>query len=226
MVMTTKPEFSESEIRQTVLEYFHGRYRNAKGLGAGKNGAAGKIREIRRDLKLDFGLSQQQVQRGMTYLLSQGWIEEERIVKQVSLPKGTVIPQVTPQYKITAAGIDKIEGPGDFTPERFQGVNFSLINRSIVTTGDGNRIDATYEEAGNALVDLRNRVLALETVSEEKKIDVIADIDTIEAQLVKTEPNAGIINAAWENIRGIAQVLGFGANIGSVAAYLAPFLTN
>ena len=226
MVRTTNPEFSETELRQTVLEYFHGRYSNAKSLGAGKNGAAGKISEIRRDLKLAPGLSQQQVQRAMTYLLSQGWIEEERIIKQVSLPRGTVIPQVTPQFKITAAGIDKIEGPGDFTPERFQGVNFSLINRSIVTTGDGNRIDATYEEAGSALVDLRNRVLALETVSEEKKIDVIADIDTIEAQLAKTEPNAGIIDAAWESIRGIAQVLGFGANLGSVAVYLAPFLTN
>lgn len=43
----------------------------------------------------------------LTYLISEGWVEEEQIRKSAPLKTGTIIPQITPFYKITARGIDK-----------------------------------------------------------------------------------------------------------------------
>src|SRR5687767_4128291 len=111
---TTTLARSNNEIRTILLQYFYDR-NMASTSARGKKGYAVKIGDIRRELKASHNLSQQQVMSNLNYLLSQGWVEEDKVEKSVPLPTGTVIPQSTSFYKISAAGIDKIEGPGEFT---------------------------------------------------------------------------------------------------------------
>src|SRR5258706_4716202 len=101
------PSRSNTEIRTIMLRYFYDRHNSATS-ARGKKGYAIKIGDIRKELKEAHGLSQQEVISNLNYLLSQGWISEEQVAKSVPLPSGTIIPQSTSYYKISAQGIDKI----------------------------------------------------------------------------------------------------------------------
>src|SRR2546422_11773044 len=112
---------TNNDIRRIMLQYFYDRNRNATS-SRGKKGSAVKISDVKKELKVAHGLTQPEVQSNLTYLISQGWVEEDTIEKSFTAPGGTVIPSTTNYYKITAAGIDKIEGPGEFTIPKFHGI--------------------------------------------------------------------------------------------------------
>jgi hypothetical protein len=63
-------------------------------------------------------------------------VAEERVEKSVPLRSGTVIPQATSYYGITALGIDKIEGPSEYTMKKFQGINIpkEQPNKEVVSS--------------------------------------------------------------------------------------------
>ena len=103
---------TNDSIRRIVLQYFYERNKNATS-SMGKKGSAVKISDVKRELKAQHNLTQQEVQSNLTYLISQGWVEEDKVEKSFTAPRGTVIPASTSFYKITAAGIDKIEGEGE-----------------------------------------------------------------------------------------------------------------
>ena len=218
------PPRSNNEIRGIMLQYFYDR--NSVATSArGKKGYAIKISDIRKELKARYGLSQQEVMSNLNYLLSQGWVEEDKVEKSVPLPTGTVIPQSTSFYKITAAGIDKIEGPGEFTMDKFKGIKIEATGQNIITVGDGNQVNAKFQDAAGALVDLKQSLLQSTTVSEGQKLDIVADIDSIQSQLAKERPNPTIIKGAWESVKKLDKVLGLTEKVSNVAALLAPFLS-
>ncbi len=183
-----------------MLRYFYDR--NSTSTSArGKKGYAIKIMDIRKELKAAHGLSLQEVMSNLNYLLSQGWVEEDKVEKSVPLPTGTIIPQSTSYYKITAAGIDKIEGPGEFTMDKFKGIKIEATGQNIITVGDGNQVNAQYQDAAGALVDLKQALLQSPSVTEAQKLDVVADIDSIQSQLAKANPNRTVIQGAWETVK-------------------------
>lgn len=214
---------SNTEIRSIVLHYFYDR--NAAATSArGKRGYAVKITDVRRELKANYQLSQQEVMSNLNYLLSQGWVEEDKVEKSVSLPSGTVIPNTTSYYKITAAGIDKIEGPGEFTMEKFKGIKIEATGQNIITVGDGNQVNARYQGAADALVDLKQALLQSSSITEAQKLDIVADINSIQSQLAKSTPNRGVIQGAWETVKKLDAVVGLADKVSKAATFLAPFL--
>jgi hypothetical protein len=213
-----------TEIRTIVLRYFYDR--NATATSArGKRGYAVKISDVRKELKASHGLSQQEVMSNLNYLLSQGWVEEDKVEKSVPLPSGTVIPNTTSYYKITAAGIDKIEGPGEFTLEKFKGIKIEATGQNIITVGDGNQVDAQHQDVAGALVELKQALFESTSITEAQKLDAVADIDSIQSQLAKSSPNRGVIQGAWETVRRLATVLGLADKVAKVAGLLARFLS-
>lgn len=152
------PELTNTEIRQLLLRYFYDRNRNATST-MGKRGSAIRISGIKSELKSLHGLTQQQVHSNLTYLISQGWIEERAVEKEVRTRGGTTVPSVTKYYQITASGIDKIEGPGEFTMQKFHGIKIEATGQNIITLGDGNQINAQFGELGHRLVELRDAVI-------------------------------------------------------------------
>jgi hypothetical protein len=215
---------TNTEIRSLMLQYFYDRNSTATS-ARGKKGFAIKISDIRKDLKAMHDLSQQEVMSNLNYLLSQGWIAEETIQKSVPLRSGTVIPQSTSYYRITAEGIDKIEGPGEFTMDKFKGIKIDATGQNIITLGDGNQVNARYGDIGQALADLRKEFVESNDLTETQKLDAVADIASIESQLVKTTPNRAIVSGAWESIKRFDTILGIAEKIGKVGLLLSPFLS-
>ena len=211
-----------NEIRTIMLRYFYDR-NNTSTSARGKKGYAIKIMDIRKELKAAHALSQQEVMSNLNYLLSQGWVEEDRVEKSVPLPTGTIIPQSTSYYKITAAGIDKIEGPGEFTRDKFKGIKIEATGQNIITVGDGNQVNAKYQDAAGALVDLKQALLQSPAVTEAQKLNVVADIDSIQSQLAKANPNRNVIQGAWEAVKKLDTTLGLADKLTKVATLLALF---
>lgn len=206
-----------------LLQYFYDRNKNATS-ARGKKGSAVKISDVKKELKAAHVLTQQEVQSNLTYLLSQGWVEEDTVEKSFTAKSGTVIPSSTSFYKITAAGIDKIEGPGEFTMPKFHGINIQATGQNIITLGDGNQINAQFSELGQALVDL-HKAVTQSTTPEAQKMTLVADIDTIQSQLAKPEPTRSIIGAAWDTVKGAAAINGCTALVGKVAALIGPLIS-
>lgn len=226
MPTTKQPRTTRSNngIRGLILQYFYDRNRNATS-NMGKKGSAVRISDVKAELKAQHGLTQQEVQSNLTYLISQGWVEEVRIEKQVRARGGTVIPAVTTYYRITAPGIDKIEGPGEFTMQKFHGIKIEATGQNIITLGDGNQVNAQFGELGQALAELRNAVTKSDAL-EAQKMSLVADIETVQSQLAKPEPNRGIIAAAWDSIKAAAAINGCANLVHKVGALVAVFLPH
>lgn len=218
-----KPESpSPNTIRTWTLEYFYHRNSNATS-SRGRKGSGVKISDVKRELKLSHNLTQAEVQGNLTYLKSQGWIEEETTQKQVVAKGGTLIPSTTSFFRITADGIDKIEGPGEFTMPRFRGINIQATGQNVITLGDGNLVDAQFTDLGRTLFQLRDAITESEA-SEATKLEHVADIETIQAQLAKSEPNHAIISLSWESIKRAAALNGCGTLVARVAELIQGFL--
>ena len=218
-----QPTRSSNEIRQILLQYFYDRNRNATSI-MGKKGSAIKISDIKSELKTQHQLSQQEVQSNLTYLISQGWVEEREVQKQFQAKGGTVIPSTTKFYQITAAGIDKIEGPGEFTRSTFQGIKIEATGQNIITLGDGNQVNAQFSDLGQALADLSNAITGSDA-PEADKISYVADIHTIQTQLAKPEPNVGIIQAAWTAVKGAAAIGGCATLVSRIGELIQGFIS-
>jgi len=213
-----------NEIRKIMLRYFYDRNVNATS-ARGKNGSSVKISTLKAELKGDQGLSQKQVQCHLTYLTSQGWVEEQEVQKQFKAKSGSFIPSTTSFYQITAAGIDKIEGEGEFTMPKFSGINIEATGQNIITLGDGNKIAAEHSGLGKALVDLRDAIVNSQ-VTEVQKMDYVADIDTIQSQLAKPKPNMGIVQAAWLSVKNATALNGCASLVSKVAAFIGGLLAS
>jgi hypothetical protein len=217
-----QPERGNTEIRALILDYFYKRNSNATS-GMGKRGSAVKISDVKSELKSAHGLTQQQVHGNLTYLISQGWIEEKPVTKQVVARGGTTIPSTTTFYQITASGIDKIEGPGEFTMPKFHGIKIEATGQNIITLGDGNQVNAEFGDIGSALVGLKDAVVA-SGEPEDRKMSIVADIETMQSQLAKPKPNVNILAAAWESVRAAATIGGCAELVHQVGGLLAPLL--
>ena len=213
---------SNNEIRRIMLQYFYDRNTNATS-ARGKKGSAVKISDVKKELKEAQGLQQQEIQSNLTYLISQGWVEEDTVEKSFTAPSGTVIPSSTSFFKITAAGIDKIEGPGEFTMPKFHGIKIEVTGQNIITLGDGNQINAKFTDLGQSLVALRDAIIA-STTPESEKMTLIADIETIQSQLAKPEPNRTIIRSAWETVKGAASINGCASLVQKVVGLIGGFV--
>lgn len=219
---TDLPPRTNVEVRRLLLQYFYERNKNATS-ARGKKGSAVKISDVKKELKLMHGLSQTEVQSNLTYLLSQGWVKEESIDKTFTTATGTAIPSSTNFFHITAAGIDKIEGEGEFTMPRFSGINITATGHNFITLGDGNQINAQFGDLGRALVELRDAITR-SNASEELKVGFVADIDTIQSQLAKPSPNKGIIRAAWESVKVAATFDGCIGLVTKASGLITEFL--
>ena len=218
-----QPARSNNEIRQLLLQYFYDRNKNATS-SMGKKGSAIKISDVKAELKAQHMLSQQEGQSNLTYLISQGWVEEKEVEKQFQSKRGTMIPSTTTFYQITAAGIDKIEGPGEFTRSTFHGIKIEATGQNIITLGDGNQINAQFSDLGQALADLRDAITNSDAPDAEK-IGYAADIQTIQTQLAKPEPNSGIIQAAWTAVKSAAAIGGCASLVSKVGELIQGFIS-
>jgi hypothetical protein len=223
MTRPKKPPPSNDKIRDMILWYFYERNRKATSV-RGKRGSAAPISVVRAELKQRFDLGAQHVISNLRYLISQGWVDEIPVEKQVPLPTGTIVPQVTTYYAISAAGIDKIEGPGEFTRNPFHGIRIEATGQNIITVGDGNQVNAVFRDVGQALSELAEQIRQSTELTEERKLEYVADIQSMQAQLAKPQPNRSVLRSIWSGLRALATIQGVAGALERVSMVLGPLV--
>ena len=221
---TRHQQFTDDQVRQIILLYFYDRNKRATSMRGEKSGAAVKISVLRADLKVSHGLKASEVVGNLTYLISQGWIEEKPLARSWPTPKGGIVPAVTSYYLITAAGIDKIGGPSEFMRDRFQGIKIEATGQNIITLGDGNQVNVRFREVGEALSGLRNAITSSSALDEATKMDLVVDIDTIQDQLAKSQPNKTVLQTVWTGVERAAALAGLTDMVLKVAPLIAGLL--
>ena len=218
--------FSDDQIRQIMLEYFFERNKKSKSRIGKKFGAAATISVIRTELKASHGLTAQEIQSNLTYLLSQGWVEVLSITKSFQTKMGNLNPSTTNHYIITAPGIDKISGPSEFTRDRFQGIKIEATGQNIITLGDGNQVNARFQEIGEGLSELRKVIKSSGELDEITKLDLVADVDSLQDQLAKPNPNKTVVASLWEGIHKAASIAGLSQALVKIAPLIMNLLSS
>lgn len=221
MTKKVTTNYSNDQIRQMILQYFHNRNGNATSR-KGKKGSHVKISDARSELKALHGFKANEVVGHINYLISQGWLDIEVERKSFTTKKGVTVPSEAEWFFITAAGIDKIEGPSSFTRDRFTGIRIEATGQNIITLGDGNQVNVKYEAAGKALSDLREAVKNSDELKEDAKLEIVSDIDTISSQLSKPKPNKTVIASLWDGINKAASV----GSLADLVVKTSPFITS
>jgi hypothetical protein len=157
----------------------------------GKKGSAVKISDAKRELKERFDLTQTEVMSNLTYLIDQGWVKTINVEKTFRVRGGTV-PSTVTWYEIAAPGIDKFEGTSDFQQTaRYEGININATGSNVITLGDGNVVNAKFEELHHRLTELKNAITECRSISDEQKLDMAVDGESIKDQLAKPKPWKG-----------------------------------
>lgn len=106
---------------------------------------------------------------------------------------------------------------------KFHGIKIEATGQNIITLGDGNQINAKFADLETALAELRDAITQSEA-PEDTKMSFVADIETIQSQLAKPEPNRGIVKAAWETVKAAAALNGCATLVQKVSELLVRFL--
>jgi len=216
---------SPDEIREIVLRYLYDRNQNATSRRGKLSGAAVKISVMRADLKASHGLTSQEIHSNLTYLESQGWVEDRPLAKSFTTRRGGVVPSATSYYIITAAGIDRIGGPSMFSRDRFEGIRIEATGQNIITLGDGNQVNARFEALGESLAELREEIKESPTLDETQKVELVVDVDTLQMQLAKPAPDRNLVARLWEGINRAASVAGLAEAAAKVGAHIGALLS-
>ncbi len=190
---------SNDQIRHQMLQYFYDRNNNATS-ERGKRGSQVRISDIKKELKERHALNQTQVMAQLNYLISSGWVIKYTEERTFTTNRGTQQPGSTDWYTITAKGIDKIEGASsEFMRESpYANVNITAVN-SAIQLGDGNVVRESFVGLAK---DLEQDRCAIEEsdLTEDDKMSAIAEVETINSQLAKPEPNKSIIKMALDGL--------------------------
>ena len=211
------PARSQDEIRRLVHRYFYDRSRCGRG-ERGKNGVATTISVIKKELKQLHVLTQSDVMSAINYLCDAGWVRREEEDRMFKTAQGKVY------FRITAEGVDKIEGMGEYTPPKFYGVNISASDGSIVQVGDGNHVAASHADAARAVEDFKAVLLASDELPQEDKLSAVADVQAMEIQMVKTEPPRAVLRELWAGLERVVTGTTLVSNLATLGMALRPML--
>jgi hypothetical protein len=145
----------------------------------------------------------------LNYLIGRKWVETFDESESFTARGGTTMPSVTTYFQISAQGIEKIEGESEFQPrDRYAGINIQATGENVITLGDGNVVNVRNERLFQQLNQLKDRITDSDAVSEDVKMDVAVDIETLKTQLAKHDPDRQVVERLWERIGRAADVAG------------------
>ena len=95
---------------------------------------------------------------------------------------------------------------------------------NIITIGDGNQIEARFKDVGEALANLADTIKASEKLDDAAKLDLVADINSMQDQLAKKEPNKGVLRSLWTAVETAAKAAGIVEAVTKVTDFLQSLL--
>lgn len=215
------PAKANDAVRDAILRHLYAAHQRAKS----PRSTAVRIRDLQRDLKTEHGFRQQEVASNLDYLIQKGWAVEVIEERTFQTPRGTTQQAQKVTYKISDAGIDRLEGASMYQrPDLRPHVNITNLH-GITVVGDGNLVNADFTELSRTLTDLRAAVLAAGSLDDETRLNVASDIDTLQTQLQKTTPDRSIIQRAWQGIQVAVTAGELAELIAKAAMLIGPLIT-
>ncbi len=185
---------SPDEVREDVLKFLYDKYKKSRSVKK----QSSTISEIKRGLKSK-GYKPQEIAGAISFLIDRGWIKEIKEKKKFFI-KDRLTETEQIKYRISDVGISHFEGPSKFASQnKFSGINITNI-QGVTVVGSNNIVRNEYLNLYSLLDKLGDRVRSSNKISDQEKMDLQSDIETIKNQLGKSEPNKNIIKTAWESI--------------------------
>jgi hypothetical protein len=212
---------SDPEIRDVLLQHFHDVHHDSRSVKKQEIG----IRDLNAGMKAAHGLRQEEVARNLDYLVQKGWVLAVVHERTFEAPGGTRQPSQQVKYKISVDGIDRVRGASDMpAAPRYAGVNISNIG-GVTVVGNDNIVRTEFAPVAEQLHALREAVNA-STMADDQKLVVNTEVDRIELELRRGEPDRGVISRSWEAIKATATVASVADFAQRVGLALAPFLSR
>lgn len=190
--------------RDAILRELYDQHKSARG----PRGVLVGVKQLQKKLKLK-GLKQQEVSSNLDYLIQKGWANEQEIVNRYKSPRGLIQESVSYKYKISDTGIDQLEEASVYNKtDHFKNINITNVG-GVTIVGNGNVVNTKWGKFSNYLNELEKSLTTSNNLSEEDKLNFIAEISTIQSQLSKPNPDTSIISRAWNSVEAIASAAGF-----------------
>lgn len=206
-------------VRDEILRYLYSVHQKARS----PRSASLLISELVSGLKPK-GLKQQALASNLDYLVQKGWVKEVVEERSFTTPRGTTQSAQRRTYKISDSGIDKLESASLYqrnsvTPH----INITNV-RGVTVVGDGNVVNTTFTDLSRILSELKQAVLQENTIPDNQKLSAAADIDGLQAQLQKPEPEKKVVKMLWDSVEKIAAVGGAVEFLHRAADLIQPLL--
>lgn len=202
------------EIREVILRFFYDTHKNA----SSPKKVRLKISDAKAGLK-EIGISGKEAVSNIEYLIDGGWLTKEVEEKEFTTPQGVKVPQKTAQYKASNKTIDHFDkGESIFKRNDASGINITNIQGvTTLTVGDHNNVvvNSEMKELWSKLDELNN-VIKQSNLPDKEKLDYSSDVETIQRQLQKPQPDKTIVQKAWDNLKKVAGVAGSLATLYSI----------
>jgi hypothetical protein len=162
------------------------------------------------------GYDKNEILRNFLYLVQTGYIKKETESYSYKSPsfgrgKSTTIKGKQAYYYISDIGINYFDGPSQFQKSPgITGINVTNV-QGVTVIGNNNFVRNEYNELFNNLDALSDELRRTDKVSDEEKVNYLAEIETIKQQLAKPNPTPSILKTAWlsltllSTIEGLAQ---------------------
>lgn len=209
-------------IRDAILRYLYGvhsKARSPKSTGQG-------IRDLTTGMKkAGFNYKQQEISSNLDYLIQKEWVREVVENRSFTTPRGTTQNAEKRSYKISDLGIDRLEAASAYkdTPSGAR-INITNVN-GVTIIGDGNVVNASFTDLSRTLDELKDAVLGLSSLSNEQKLVTVSDIDTIQAQLQKPDPDKAIVQKVWAGVEKVVTAGGLVELANKAVALLGPLFS-
>src|SRR2546425_3884188 len=196
----TNMSSANDAIRDALLRYLLEVHRKAKSPRSAGIG----IRDLQAAMKSRFGFKQQEIASNLDYLVQKNWVREIVYARSFQTSRGTTQQAEKVTYKISDAGIDRLEGASIYERTNLRPhINITNV-QGVTVVGEGNVVNTTFADLSRVLNDLRTAVLASQALDDQEKLNATADIDTLQTQLQKPTPDKSIVQRAWAAIEAVA----------------------
>lgn len=161
------------------------------------------------------GYSEAEIVSNFSYLIQAGYVTHKtKAYSHEGYARNAKGKKVTVKgtqdiYFINSRGVDFIEGGSTFQRKNSLRGTFNITNiNGITIIGNDNVVQNQYTSLYSALEDLNQQSISSESLTNEQKLSVKADIDTIKAQLAKVRPNTTVLQTIWGGLNFLSTIPG------------------
>ncbi len=195
-----KPRLGNDEIRWSILRLL---YDQRIASGTRKRYLWS---ELRGSVRTRLRFTPAEATHNLEYLIQNGWIEKE--TEPYTGPRSRAFGKERELFGISAKTIDLFEEGSVFSSKPPLQEIVVAGNQNIVQVGPNTFAHVTYGDLQSALLALLQAITLSEELSPEQKIGAIADVKTVQAQLLQPEPDRTVLDKLKVGLSSLANVAG------------------